>query len=283
MRTPLVLGCLIAAFAAFAGAARAEPRDPAKRAVRLAVYDLQASGVDERTATLVTEALLSELRKLERLSVLGMNEVRAMLSHEANKQLLGCTDDSCAAELAGALGVDELVIGSLGKVGDSHVFSAKRIDTARAATVQTATKRVPVVDGQEFLSLVDPVTAELYPDHPMRAGLVRGVNPEMVHLLNPPPLPRWVFFTTAGLGLALSAGGVGLKLSADAIVHEYETSTSIDGARRNEMQLQVSSRYGLANGLFISTGAAIAVLVVEALFTDWYGYRDWKPGEPVRF
>ena len=61
---------------------------------------------------LFLDSLLAELRKLERVSVIGMDEVRAMLDIEAQKQALGCDDDEgCLAEIAGALGAPADIIG----------------------------------------------------------------------------------------------------------------------------------------------------------------------------
>ena len=62
---------------------------PGPRATRIAVYQLEGRGVSERVAAIVTDSLVVELRKLERLSGIGMDEIADMLTHEENKRLLG--------------------------------------------------------------------------------------------------------------------------------------------------------------------------------------------------
>src|SRR5262245_60639309 len=49
------------------------------------------------------------------VSVTTPAQISAVLGVERQKQLLGCSDssESCSAELAGALGVEALIIGSL--------------------------------------------------------------------------------------------------------------------------------------------------------------------------
>src|SRR5262249_9623260 len=71
------------------------PKEPARKIERVAVYDLEVTDVEPRVARIVTDSVVAELRKLNGLSVVSMDEVRAMLQHESNKQLLGCTDASC--------------------------------------------------------------------------------------------------------------------------------------------------------------------------------------------
>ena len=56
-----------------------------------------------------------------------------MLSHEAEKQALGCdAGSSCLAEIGGALGVRYLVSGSIGLVGQSHLITLALSDVERA-------------------------------------------------------------------------------------------------------------------------------------------------------
>ena len=81
-----------AAPAPAAPAADVVPAPAARKALRIAVYDLQLDGVDERVGHVVTDALVDELRKLQKVSVVSMVEVRAMLDVEAQKQLVGCSD-----------------------------------------------------------------------------------------------------------------------------------------------------------------------------------------------
>jgi hypothetical protein len=94
----------------------AATKDESKRFLRVAVYDLSVDGVEPRVGRFVTDAFVAELRKLEGVSVVAMDEVRAMLTHEAQKELVGCHEGaSCLSEIGDALGVDELVVGSLAR------------------------------------------------------------------------------------------------------------------------------------------------------------------------
>ena len=97
----------------------------------MAVLDLKpGDGFSDQAAATLTDFVSSAVAKHSPCSVLSRNEIRAVLSYEAEKQLIGCTDDSCMAELGGALGVDYLIVGSVSKMGESTMLSLKQIDLA---------------------------------------------------------------------------------------------------------------------------------------------------------
>lgn len=96
-----------------------------------AVLDLKAAGVDAATAQNLTQVLSAELKKVDGATVIGRDDIAALLSYESNREMLGCTDDSsCLAELGDALGVERIVVGQVGKVADSYVLSLRLIRTA---------------------------------------------------------------------------------------------------------------------------------------------------------
>ena len=60
--------------------------------------------------------------------VMGSKEVDAMLGFEQKKQMAGCTDTSCMVAIGGALGVDKILMGSIGKLGNSYTLNLKLIN-----------------------------------------------------------------------------------------------------------------------------------------------------------
>jgi len=249
--------------------------------ISLAVYELSVDDVEPLVGRVVTDALVAELRKLDGVTVVSMDEVRAMLDLESQKQLLGCADDSCLAEIASALGVDELVIGSIARVGDGTVFSLKRIDQREAKTKGGLNKRLEAASGEEVLAVVGPAVQELFPEYPLRAGQTRGVDPALAVRLNPPPLDTWVFWTGLGLsGAALLASSIALATNGAAFaVASSDTEASVNGAPVDGKELQ--GTITLIRGSFwtavVTAGLAVALgsaTGVSALFTDWQGVRE---------
>ena len=251
-----------------------------RKAVRLAVYELKVDGVDERLGRVVTDAVVLELRKLKRVSVVSMEEVRAMLDLEAQKQLLGCADDSCLAEIADSLGVDGVVIGSLARLGDEHVFGLRRIDQREAKALGQVAQRLKAEDGEEFLAMVGPSVEELFPDHPLREGQTRGVAKELALRLNPPPLPPWAFWSTVAVasGLTLATGAsvaVNVVLLQQVSQRQDEAKTTPVSALelkslREQNDLAAWVTVGLA-GTAVAAGATAGAMMA---FTDWTGAAE---------
>jgi TolB-like protein len=253
---------------------------PDASSLKIAVYELEARDIDPVLARVVTDAVVAELRKLQGLDVVAFDEVRAMLDMEAQKQLVGCSDESCLAEIAEALGVDAIAIGNLAKVGDQTVFGLKVIDQRKATIVGQYTQRLAAASGEECLAAVGPAIEKLFPDRPLIPGQTRGVAPEIALRLSPPPLDPWLVWTGAGVAgaaVVVAAGALAVNgLAYGAALTSTEGSIggpAVDGK-------ELSATIGAVRGSFWTaigaTGAAVALgaaTAVSALFTDWHGYR----------
>jgi hypothetical protein len=62
----------------------------------------------------------NELDRLGVFKVITSDAIRAMLAFEKQRQMLGCTDADCLAEVGGALGVDYLVSGKVSRLAASR-------------------------------------------------------------------------------------------------------------------------------------------------------------------
>jgi TolB-like protein len=103
------------------------------KAVSFAVFDLTTAGLSEDAARNLTQVLSVELKRIQGASVIGKEDIVAMLNLEGQKQVLGCeSDTSCLAEIGGALGVDKLVVGQVGKLADNFIISLRLISPTTA-------------------------------------------------------------------------------------------------------------------------------------------------------
>ncbi len=92
------------------------------------------------------------------LSVLSSDELRALLSVEAQKQLMGCTDDRCLTELADAAGARVVVTSAVAAVAGGVVVTFAVIDAVAAAPIARQELRGP--DAEAVLAAL-PNTAAL--------------------------------------------------------------------------------------------------------------------------
>ena len=250
-------------------------------ALRVAVLDPAASpDVPPRPLAALAQSLVPEIRKLEGVSAIGMAEIRDMLGFEYQRQMLGCSaDDQCLAEIAGALGVDELVTTNIVLVKKSYAVTLKRLDLKKARVVQSESLTVEQRDGEELLAMVGPGVAALFPDRPLRAGKTRGVEPAVIRRLNPPPLPRWAFWATAGAAAVALGGAAMSQVATSNAVDEYDRvaarsqTTVVPASDLTGAADRVRTLEGQRNA-FLYVGAGLAVAAgVQALFTDWRNDR----------
>ena len=265
------------------GGSRSKPKGEAEgtQRLRLAVYTLKAQGgFEPRVAELVTDALVSEVRKLNRASTIGMGEIQDMLSHAERKRMLGCEADECLVEIGGALGVDFILTGSIGKLGDSHLLNLRLIDVANMSVKRSVNRRLKGGgDGEEFLEAVGLAVENLFPDRPLRAGFERGADAEIARRLNPPPLaPHW-FWATAGASLGAAAAGLGFALATNAAQKDWDDlversrTEDVNAEEFARIDERLDSRSRLTNILLVSSGGLALGAGVMALFTDWKDYR----------
>lgn len=153
--------------------------------VSLLVMPLEAlAGVEPDLARQLTTVLVAEASRVHGVTVQSYREIQGALSQEQLKQAMGCDSASCAAELAGALNTDQIIIGSLGYVGQSFMLSLSRI-TAGGQTVGRTITRYPRTDEEALMDGVPEVVRELMGDL-----LVPKPDPEPVKVDPPRPAPE---------------------------------------------------------------------------------------------
>ncbi len=138
MRLLRSLAVLAALAAAFPAAADEE--------IRIAIVDFANRGADDLLVKESNARVNAELHKLGVFKVTSKDDLRAMISHEKEKTLLGCEEASCLAEIGGALGVDYLVTGTVTKIETKHSIDLRLVNIKKA-TVENVV-REEVTGGQ---------------------------------------------------------------------------------------------------------------------------------------
>ncbi len=135
---------LLAAGLLWAVPARPSPQAGAPERISVAVLDLTQSGsVPAGLAATLTGLVATELGSLGVFSVISREDIRVMLTHEAEAQMLGCgAGASCMTNIGGALGVRYLLSGSVDRVGPEFVINLALSDVARAKVPGRVSLRV---------------------------------------------------------------------------------------------------------------------------------------------
>ncbi len=263
-------------------ATAAAPTTAVRGVIRVVVTDLgRSDDVPERLAHIVADSLVAELRKLNGVSVVSMDEVRSMLALEGQRQALACDDgSSCLSELADALGADIVVGGSIATLDGARIFSLRRVDQRRAAVTGQVEERLVLAGGEEVLAAIGPAIEKLFPETTLKPGLVRGVARERARLLNPPPLPVWSTFAVGGLATVTMLAGGGALLAANNALGagqdlvDASTSRPVDGALVVKQEQSAADFSVVGTSLLVAGAVVAAGTGVMALFTDWNDARS---------
>ncbi len=145
--------------------------------VRIAVLEIRALGTAKEKADLLSEVVLSELSSIPGLEVVGSSDIQSMLGFEKQKQLLGCSEGKCIAEIGGALGVGHVLVGTLGKIGNLLRIDLKLIDTGKNRVVARVGQGV---EGREELivAAVQKATRDLLEKSGVLKALAKAEPPK---------------------------------------------------------------------------------------------------------
>ena len=84
-----------------------------------AVLDFEGSGITTQEAQVLTQRLGSELVNTGALIMVERNQMSEIMEEQGFQQS-GCTSAECAAEIGALLGVQKMITGSFGKIGNTY-------------------------------------------------------------------------------------------------------------------------------------------------------------------
>ena len=235
---------------------------------KIAVMDVVLkAGAPAGAGQILSEAIVAEVRKREpRAQVVSAEEIRSMIQVEGDKQQLGCHNDkelACLAEIGGALGVERVVIGSLGRLGSTYVYSLKLVDVSKAQVLRSGSVNLASQDDSELLSATTRLVADLFPRtvtlQPDEAGRTRG--PEVFVA----QAPSHSHLTSILLGVAgLACGGVAIYGLTRVLAYNSDVSTINHRGSGALSYSQVQSDQSSAQ-VWQPLGIGLAVLGVAGL------------------
>jgi hypothetical protein len=226
---------------------------PAQARLKLAVLDVRATGTVSKERVEGLSALIaSEVARASVGDVLSGADLRAMLGFERQRDLLGCGDASCLAEIGGALGVDYLVSSEVSVVGETWLLSMALVEIRKAHVAQRLTKQTQ--SENELVNLTSLAADEL-----------------LQPLLAQAPRPRSKVPAYVAWGLGVVAAGVGTAALIDAAgtsakVHD---GTVLGSATLTGTEAQSLSASGVRTrnlGWGLAGGAAVLGLVGMVLY-----------------
>ncbi len=95
---------------------------------RVAVMDLKTKGVKENVAAILTDSMRAEIYRSDVFDLMNREDMVAILGEVAFQQSGACESTSCMVEMGSALGVEKIITGSVGLLGERYSVTMKLID-----------------------------------------------------------------------------------------------------------------------------------------------------------
>lgn len=186
----------------------------------LAAPGLQCSGIEPALCDVYLEHFVGKLTS-RRLPVTTKNDMAQIMGAERQRQLIGCSTESsaCLAELTAALGVANLLTGTVAKTESGYVSTLKVLDATDGATKWSATTRV---DTEKALFLFFEEQAGALID-----VIAPGLPPPGVA-----PVVKWIPAMVGGIAAAVAVG-----LLVESMAEADDLRSIIADPRQAEMEL----------------------------------------------
>jgi hypothetical protein len=226
-----------------------EPEDPRPG---VAVLDLEViEGVSAGVGKMLNQVMMQRLNASKRFSsLLGMGDIREMLDMESQKAALGCEQESCLAEIGGALGVPLLVVPSLGKLADVYLLTLK-INDVESAKVSVRLSRELNGEG-ELLEAMKAMVDEALFRHFDPAGFEAAQATKLK--------PKKGFGRKLGMGL-IAAGVVSLAVADRGIYAPASNAFAQTRSAANQHNLESATQTAnlvVMSGLGLALGGGIS-------------------------
>jgi len=162
---------------------------------RIAVLELMGQGISQAGAQTLTERLRSRLVNTKAFHVLEREQMDEVLKEQGFQQS-GCVSDECLVEIGRLVGVEQMVGGSIGKIGQTYTLDLRIIDVSSGRIVKTVSHDYRG-DADGLLEVLETAAREIAGEKVQKddGGMA------------------WYYWLGAGL---LLAGGAALLLGGDS-------------------------------------------------------------------
>jgi hypothetical protein len=257
---------------------------------KMAVPDFNTTAGNESLAAMLAGSVATEIDRTGLFQVTTSDQVRALLSLERQRQLLGCSDDSCSSNIGGQMGVDFLVNGRLTRLTDAKKATTGLTLDLSIVEVKTG-KRVSSreVSGTTEADLVGKLTENVAA---LIAPLLSGRQGFIVVIASEDGSVVKVDGTQLGTTpmtqrLAVPGGPHVLRIEKDGFTAvQKQVRVAPDQVTEETVRLMPSpdfiegyekKQWGLRIGAFIATGLAVAGVTTFAIMQ---GQAQASYGDP---
>ena len=191
----------------------AQAPDPSQKPIKVAVPALRLVNLDEKLAEFYASHLAQQL-SYRGVGTVTSTEIAALLGFERQRQLLGCPDDSCKADVMGQLGVDGVLVGTVTKLDRSYQLDVRIL--APGTGVPLAAASANTEDQDRLVGVFTVIAAQLANELSQKLDRRLAAQGGVEVVLQPSKVKRRSWAPLAAGVAAFAVGGVLLGLARGA-------------------------------------------------------------------
>jgi hypothetical protein len=250
-----------------------------KRVPNVAVLPLSAQGVDSASAQVLTDALSDELLKSGKVRVMERSQMTEVLKEQGFQNGGACDQSECAVQMGKLLGIDKIVVGSLGRFGSTYTLSLRGVDVGTGEVVASVRKlqkgEMDAILTDLLPSVAQELAASLSGGTPVidSSSMVAVSAPTPVlEVVAPAPPPDPVAAAPAPTPAEMVAEKRAMVVAARRPTSAVASSSAVVSAPADSTaSSSVSSKGGSHWGWWVAGGAVVAGGVVAAVLLSQSG------------
>ncbi|MEK7390947.1 MAG: CsgG/HfaB family protein [Fibrobacterota bacterium] len=200
----------------------------------VAVAPLASTSISRGEADLLGEALSTALQRRSGARMMERSQMEKILAEQGFQNSGACDKSDCAIQIGKILGIDQIVVGSVGKLGSSYMLNARLVDVATGEILGSTSRTSP--------ARIEQVVAEL----PKAADDLFGTGETAP---TPPP--------------SAAATPAGPQSPSVTISGKEEETYSVDVQKDDPYDTRVLLRGNFAMGCFLPTSPLSLAYGVE--------------------
>ncbi|MDP6500873.1 MAG: CsgG/HfaB family protein [Candidatus Marinimicrobia bacterium] len=102
----------------------------------VAILDFEPRGISNLEAQTLTDRFATEINNTGKAVLVDRNSMREVMQEQGYTEV-ECSSEECAAEVGAMLGVQFMISGAIGKLGDTYTIDAKMFEVATGAAAKT--------------------------------------------------------------------------------------------------------------------------------------------------
>jgi TolB-like protein len=108
----------------------------AENKMTVAILDFEPRGISNLEAQTLTDRFATEINNTGKAVLVDRNSMREVMQEQGYTEV-ECSSEECAAEVGAMLGVQFMISGAIGKLGDTYTIDAKMFEVATGAAAKT--------------------------------------------------------------------------------------------------------------------------------------------------